>query len=319
MKQYRRVKEVIAIGKFDLKNAEQVRTSITTNEAKNIRRAYEQLYQEVTKKVANLGNGALQKQNLMLLQRDLKTRIQTLNEQIKSGVVEDMRTTSQAVVEDTRTFLKHCGFKDNEIHNAFQYVPDQIVRNVLTGNVYGDGWTLSNAIWKYTQRTQGILNNIIGKGVAQGKSAFDVAKDIEKYVNPGMRKQSRKIDFINPRTGRKDTFYFGNVDYNAQRLARTLISHAYQQSFMNVNRNDPFVQDYVWHSAGIHGRTCDVCMERDGKHFKKDELPIDHPNGMCTYEAYIPDSMSSIADKIVDWYEAPTGTYPDIDRYAMDF
>lgn len=307
------------IGKFDLKNAEQVRTSITTNEAKNIRRAYEQLYQEVTKKVANLGNGALQKQNLMLLQRDLKTRIQVLNEQIKSGVVDDMRTTSQAVVEDTRTFLKQCGFKDSEIHNAFQYVPDQIVRNVLTGNVYGDGWTLSNAIWKYTQRTQGILNNIIGKGVAQGKSAFDVAKDIEKYVNPGMRKQSRKIDFINPRTGRKDTFYFGNVDYNAQRLARTLISHAYQQSFMNVNRNDPFVQDYVWHSAGIHGRTCDVCMERDGKHFKKDELPIDHPNGMCTYEAYIPDSMSSIADKIADWYEAPIGTYPDIDRYAMDF
>lgn len=310
---------MIAIGKFDLKNAEQVRTSITTNEAKSIRRAYEQLYQEVTNKVANLGNGALQKQNLMLLQRDLKTRIQTLNEQIKSGVVEDMRTTSQAVVEDTRTFLKQCGFKDSEIHNAFQYVPDQIVRNILTGNVYGDGWTLSSAIWKHTQRTQSILNNIIGKGVAQGKSAFEVAKDIEKYVNPGMRKQSRKIDFINPRTGRKDTFYFGNVDYNAQRLARTLISHAYQQSFMNVNRNDPFVQDYVWHSAGIHGRTCDVCMERDGKHFKKDELPVDHPNGMCTYEAYIPDSMSSIADKIADWYEAPTGTYPDIDRYAMDF
>lgn len=310
---------MIAIGKFDLKNAEQVRTSITTNEAKNIRRAYEQLYQEVTKKVANLGNGALQKQNLMLLQRDLKARIQTLNEQIKSGVVDDMRTTSQAVVEDTRTFLKHCGFKDSEIHNAFQYVPDQIVRNVLTGNVYGDGWTLSNAIWKHTQHTQSILNNIIGKGVAQGKSAFEVAKDIEKYVNPGMRKQSRKIDFINPRTGRKDTFYFGNVDYNAQRLARTLISHAYQQSFMNVNRNDPFVQDYVWHSAGIHGRTCDVCMERDGRHFKKDELPEDHPNGMCTYEAYIPDSMSSIADRIADWYEAPVGTYPDIDRYATDF
>lgn len=310
---------MIAIGKFNLKNAEQVRTSITTSEAKNIRRAYEQLYQEVTNKVANLGNGALQKQNLMLLQRDLKTRIQTLNEQIKSGVVEDMRTTSQAVVEDTRTFLKQCGFKDSEIHNAFQYVPDQIVRNVLTGNVYGDGWTLSSAIWKHTQRTQGILNSIIGKGVAQGKSAFEVAKDIEKYVNPGMRKQSRKIDFINPRTGRRDTFYFGNVDYNAQRLARTLISHAYQQSFMNVNRNDPFVQDYVWHSAGIHGRTCDVCMERDGMHFKKDELPIDHPNGMCTYEAYIPDSMSSIADKIADWYEAPIGTYPDIDRYAMDF
>lgn len=293
--------------------------SVTMQQQKKIRKLYADLYQDVTKQIANMGNEDLRKQNLVLLQRRINNRIHIMSQNIKNGIVEDMRTVSETVVIDARSFLKQCGFKDSDIHNAFQYVPEQIIKNIYTGNVYQNGWTFSGAIWKMEQRNRGVINTIVSKGTAQGKSAYEIAKDLEKYVNPSAKKPSRKIDFINPRTGYKDTFYFGNVDYNAQRLARTLISHAYQQSFRNVNENDPFVTDYIWHSAGIHGRTCDICLQRDGKHFKKDELPEDHPNGLCTYEAYIPYNMNQIADKIADWYNSPVGTYPDIDRYAMDF
>lgn len=312
--------------------------SVTMQQQKKIRKLYAELYQDVTKQIVNMGNEDLRKQNLVLLQRQINNRIHIMSQNIKNGIVEDMRTVSETVVIDARSFLKQCGFKDSDIHNAFQYVPEQIIKNIYIGNVYQNGWTFSGAIWKMEQRNRGVINTIVSKGTAQGKSAFEIAKDLEKYVNPSARKASRKINFqkykrdifgnivydkngnpvIDP-TFPKDTFYFGNVDYNAQRLARTLISHAYQQSFRNVNENDPFVIDYVWHSAGIHGRTCDICLQRDGKHFKKDELPEDHPNGLCTYEAYIPYSMNQIADKIADWYNSPVGTYPDIDKYAMDF
>lgn len=293
--------------------------SVTMQQQKKIRKLYAELYQDVTKQIVNMGNEDLRKQNLVSLQRQINNRIHIMSQNIKNGIVEDMRTVSETVVIDVRSFLKQCGFKESDIHNAFQYVPEQIIKNIYTGNVYQNGWTFSGAIWKMEQRNRGVINIIVSKGTAQGKSAFEIAKDLEKYVNPSASKVSRKIPFINPYTGHKDTFYFGNVDYNAQRLARTLISHAYQQSFRNVNENDPFVTEYVWHSAGIHGRTCDICLQRDGKHFKKDELPEDHPNGMCTYEAYIPYSMNKIADKIADWYNSPVGTYPDIDKYAMDF
>jgi len=47
---------------------------------------------------------------------------------------------------------------------------------------------------------------------------------------------------------------------------------------------------------------CDLCAARDGVVYPKDELPLDHPNGMCTYIADIPDSMTDIADRIADWY-----------------
>lgn len=307
------------MGTFNLKNAEQIRLSITEQDAKNIRSLYQKLYKDVTKQISKLGKGNVQKQNLILLQRDIKNRIKQLNKEIESGIIKDMRIVANAVVTDCRTFLRQCGFKDEDIHNAFSYVPDQIIRNIQSGNVYQDGWTLSKAIWKHTSKTQSIINDIVAKGTANGKSAYEIAKDLEKYVDPSASKPSRKIQFVNPKTGKKDTFYFGNVDYNAQRLARTLISHAYQQSFRNVNENDPFVQDYIWHSAKQHGRTCAICFSRDGQHFKKNELPEDHPNGLCTYEAYIPDSMSDIAKKIGMWYQSPIGTYPEIDRFALDF
>lgn len=305
--------------KFSLKSAEKVRQTTTMVQQKEIKKLYEQLYQEVTKKVANLGKGNVQKQNLILLQRDINSRIKQLNEDIQNGIVRNMKTVSQAVVEDTRTFLKQMGFKDSDIHNAFMYIPDQIVRNIANGNIYQEGWRLSSTIWGYNKQTQYKLNRIVSMGTAQGKSAYEIAKDLEMYVNPSASKPSRTIRWINPKTGEKQSFYFGKVDYNAQRLARTMVSHAYQQSFEVVNENDPFVTGYIWHSAGIHGRTCEVCLDRDGQFFKKDELPLDHPNGMCTFEAYIPDSMSDIADKIGKWYESPIGTFPDIDRYAMDF
>ena len=53
--------------KFSLKNAEQVRQTTTMSQQKEIKRLYEQLYQDVTRKVGKLGNSNLQKQNLILL------------------------------------------------------------------------------------------------------------------------------------------------------------------------------------------------------------------------------------------------------------
>ena len=308
--------------KFSLKNAEQVRVTTTMVQQKKIKQMYENLYQEVTKQISKMGKENIKKQNLIILQRDIGNAISQMNKDIQDGIVRDMRIVSNAVVEDTRTFLKQMGFKDKDIHNAFQFVPDEIIREIANGNVYQDNWRLSEAIWGYNKQTQYNLNRIISIGTKQGKSAYEIALDLERYVEPSASKPSRRIySWRYDKMGNKvkDSFYFGKVDYNAQRLARTLISHAYQQSFMRVNENDPFVVGYRWITSNFHGRVCEICRDREGRIFKKDELPLDHPNGMCTFEAVIPDSMESIADKIGMWYQAPIGTYPEIDAYALDF
>ena len=282
---------------------------------------YENLYIDISRQIAN-EKDIINKQRLTLLQRDINSRVKQLNQDIQNHIVRDIRTISNEVVQDKRSYLKKCGFEEKDIVNAFFYVPENVVQNITTGNIYQKCWTLSKAIWGYNKKTQQTLSKIISYGTAQQKSVYDIAKEIEQYVKPSAKKPSRTISKwryarqTDVDAGRanivgekiRDTFYIGRVDYNAQRLARTMVSHAYEQSFMAVNEHD-------------------ICRERAETDqyglgvgvFPKDELPLDHPNGMCTFEAVIPDSMTTIADKIGKWYQSPSGTYPDIDNYALDF
>ena len=323
-----------------LKNAEKVRQSITRKQLKEIKSMYENLYIDISRQIAN-EKDILNKQRLTLLQRDINSRVKQLNMDIQNHIVRDIRTISNEVVHDKRSYLKQCGFEDKDIVNAFFYVPENVVQNIITGNIYQKGWTLSKAIWGYNKKTQKTLSKIISYGTAQNKSAYDIAKEIEQYVKPSAKKPSRTIHKwryarqTDVEAGRaqyvgekiKDSFYIGRVDYNAQRLARTMVSHAYEQSFMTVNEHDPFVTGYRWLTSNFHGRVCDICRERAETDqyglgagiFPKDELPLDHPNGMCTFEAVIPDDMTTIADKIGKWYQSPSDTYPDIDNYVLDF
>lgn len=273
---------------------------------------------------------------LKQIRADVINHLETVNEEVEKSIRTDMNDMCVSVIEEKRKYLKGYGFKTRDVNRAFFYVPGMVVKSITSGTIYNSDWTLSRSIWGADKKIQDNISYIIAQGVASGKDTYSIAKDLEKYVNPSARKRSRVIEFQKYKRnssgkilrdesgspipdGRSRHFYFGNVDYNAQRLARTMISHAYQQSFERVNEKDPFVECYIWHSAGLHGRTCKICLDRDGEKFKKDELPLDHPNGMCTFEAYISYTDKQIDDMINRWYSAPHGTYPDIDEYAAMF
>ena len=97
-------------------------------------------------------------------------------------------------------------------------------------------------------------------------------------------------------------------------MARTLIQHSYQQAFTAANEKNPFVIDYIWNANG--SRVCELCSSRDGQHYKKDELPLDHPNGMCVME---PNIVEDMTQQLVDWFNSDDGTYPEIDEFAKQF
>ena len=307
--------------RFRLKTAEELRESITNKTQKEILKLYNGMYKEIEKQIKGAGDN-LTKERLVMLQRTIKSRITAINDSVRSEIVSASSSVCEQVVTDKREWLGKYGIKENDIQDAFAYVPNRVIQSILQGTIYQDDWKLSSAIWGADKKVQDAIDKIVSIGTAQGKSAYEIAKDIEEYVQPGARKPSRTISsWRYDRNGNKirDTFYFGRVDYNAQRLARTMISHAYQQAFETVNRNDPFIEYYIWHTSNFHGRVCDICRARDGQKFKKDELPLDHPNGMCTFEAYSPYSMKQIAQKIGAWYDSPSGTFPDIDLFAKEF
>lgn len=290
---------------LDLSYAEKARNRLAEEQQKEIERMYRKISRSIGKEAKRLPkstSGVIRGMYLSQLKRQINDQLGQLGRDLESLTQDNMRSTVDSVIEANLRFLTYISMP---IEGAFSHVSRDVIESIITGRVYQGDWSLSKAIWKHTQRTQKDINCIIAEGVAQNKSAYDIAKDLERYVNPASRKPWN-WGKVYPGTARR-------IDYNAQRLARTLVSHAYQQAFIRTTQRNSFVTKYKW-DASNSSRVCDLCASRDGNYYDKDDLPMDHPNGMCTYIAVMEDSMVDIADRVADWVlGAPD---PELDRYA---
>lgn len=278
--------------KLNLNTAENIRVQITKQQEQDISSMYKRIVRSINQEAKNLPSttsGVLRGMYLSKLKSQITEQLDTLSKELEGTITSNMTAVVEAVVEDNLRFLRYV---DMPIQGAFSHVPRDVVESIITGKVYQGTWSLSRSLWKHTQKAQKDINTIIAQGVAQNKSAYDIAKDLEKYVNPSAQKEW-DWSKVYPGTAKK-------VDYNAQRLARTMVSHAYQQSFVRTTQKNPFVTKYQWDSSNS-GHICDLCASREGQLYDKDDLPMDHPNGMCTYIAVMESSMVDIADRIADW------------------
>lgn len=288
-------------------DAEQQRFELTEEQQEQIKNLYEQVSKDIAKrasKAPRVPSDALRKVYLDELQKQVNTEIDKLRFTLQGVIEGNMGRVAEGVVAGNIDFLQRINFP---VEGAFSHVPAEIVERVATGQLYSGNWTLSRQLWKQSVHTQKDVNTVIAKGIAENKSAYDIAKDLEKYVNPNARKDW-EWSKVYPGTAKK-------VDYNAQRLARTMVSHAYQQAFVETTRKNPFVTKYQWEASNSE-RTCELCAERDGQYFDKDDLPLDHPNGMCTFVAVMEDSMEQIADRLADWVQGKED--PELDAWAKD-
>lgn len=281
--------------------------------AKKIKRAYSTTAKQVKDRLATLKNSpinnssdALKKMYLENLLKDLNKSIDALERVVQATILESTEAAGQIAVKASVEAMEKAGLK-LEVGKAFSYVPRQEIANILSGKLYGNNWSFSKAIWGSEKKTKEDLEKVVARGLAENKPVYDIAKDLEKYVDPSARKP---WDWSKVYPGTAKT-----VDYNAQRLARTMIQHSFQTSMVQAQRYNPFCKGIIWHSVGLHGRTCATCMERDGQVFPVKDLPLDHPNGLCYFEPAL-DSMNDIADRLGDWVNE--GSDPAIDTYIAN-
>ena len=244
---------------------------------------------------------SLKKVYLENLLKDINKSSDSFNRLIQSTITSAGEQAGSIAVDAGNKIMKLAGL---EIKGAYSYIPRQQVLNIASGKLYGDKWTLSQSIWKNGIRTKSDIQNVVAKGLTENKSIKDISDDLIKYVDPSARKPW-DWSKVYPGTATK-------VDYNAQRLARTMIQHSFQSSLVQSQRYNPFCKGVIWHSVGLHGRTCELCMERDGNVFPLKDLPLDHPNGLCYFEPAL-DSMNDIADRLGDWVNG--GSDPALDTY----
>lgn len=277
---------------LDLTSAERVRAQLTSQQEKDIRNLYRRTVRNINKeakKLPNTTSGVLRAMYLSKLKGQINEQLDALGSELEKTIKDNMTAAADAVIMDNLSFLHYV---DMPIQGAFSHVSRDVIESVITGRLYQGDWSLSKAIWKQTKKAQADINKIIAQGIAQNKGSYEIAKDLEKYVNPSARKDW-EWSKVYPGTNKV-------VDYAAQRLARTMVSHAYQQAFIRTTQKNPFVTKYRWISSNS-SRVCELCASRDGNYYPKDDLPLDHPNGMCTFVAVMEDSMVDIADRIADW------------------
>lgn len=286
---------------ISLRDAEAARLQITREQAAEVQGLYRSVYREYRRQLKSLTSGgatsSLRKVQLKKLTEELKMAYESLGRQLEGNITSAVTQTSQAVVQANNSWMSDIGLN---ITGAYAHVPQDIVALLASGKLYSDGWTLSKAIWGESQQKAHEIDLIVAKGVAANKSAFEIAKDLESYVNPGAIKPW-DWSKVYPGTSKK-------VDYNAQRLARTMVSHAYQQSLERVCNKNPFVIGYKWRSAHT-ARTCEICNQRSTEDhhglgpgvYPKGELPLDHPNGMCTFLTVMSDDLEGISNRLADW------------------
>lgn len=307
--------------KLIFEDAEKARDAITESQKKDIAKLYERWADEIGERTKyysrkSTSSSVVSERQMKELQKQIKQTGKQVSNEVYKGIKRSIYTVADEVVKCNEKWMAQYGMLAG-LNGSFVSVPDQIVRRLVTGQIYKGGWNLSSRIWSDNEATMKTVYQIVARGLAENKTVYEIAKDLESYVQPGAAKQwNKKMVMKNTKTGEIEykRLYKRAVDYNAQRLARTLIQHGYQQTFIAVTQNNPFVLEYVWHSNG--SRPCPLCQDRDGQHFQKGDLPMDHPNGMCTM---IPVIDSNMSDKLADWFNSPDGTYPEMDKFAAEF
>lgn len=173
-------------------------------------------------------------------------------------------------------------------------------KNVIAGGIYKDGVGLSARIWQASAMSANSIQEVIAAGLAQDMGAAKLSKLLQDYVNPTARKTWTN-DKIRELLGDGYAAWNKALEYNALRLARTTLAHTATMSMRQARRVNPYATKIKWHSVHAAGRTCSICEDMDGKVFKTEECPFDHPNGMCYQTHEFEKSLDEIADELANW------------------
>ena len=220
-------------------------------------------------------------------------------------VINRLGLTAAEITVDVQRLMSEKIFKKAGIYNtlvgnfmqSYGKIPERAMSRIISGNIYKDATTLSSRIWGTSLRAGNDIQRVVTSGLANKLSASQMAKTLEAYVDSSVRRTWNN-DKIRSVLGDGYADWNNNLEYNSLRLARTTITHASQLAHVDSCRANPYIKSVQWNSVFAHGRTCEICRERNGKIFLLDDVPLDHPNGLCYQTAVLEKSLDDIADDL---------------------
>ena len=276
---------------------------LSRQQEREVLKLYDGAVKGITEKIAKSKSGSLNERWLKDNLKEIKKARNELNRELNKSI---RGFTTKAAKEGIEGNIKALGLTlntvnikvDSSFSGVFSSVQQNIVNDIIKGNLYKDDKTLSNRIWNHGKEFEEDIQYTINQAILQKKSAKELAQDLDKYLlEPAKRGAGWGATYtrlINKR-----------ATYNSQRLAQTSINHAYQNATVQSCSMNPFVEGILWQSVllDVPYRTCELCAERDGVIFAVEDVPLDHPNGWCTMIPSIEKSLDEVAQELRDWLD----------------
>ena len=218
-------------------------------------------------------------------------------ENLSSKKIKEAAKISAGIEGDFFNYMNgkfNLGLSDELVAGLYN-VPDKVILGIINGGFYKDNKSLSERIWNYSNKNIEDVQRIFIDGLAQKTPYKDLVKQLQAYVDPKVQTYS-KVSSINKT--------YGRVEYNAMRMLRTSMNHAFLNANIEKWSKNPFIKKVKWclssaHSDRMHGRT-DICDDINGKEFNVKDVPTPHPNCLC-YQIPVTDDLNKVADELKSW------------------
>lgn len=293
-------------------NARKKFLKLNKSQEKELLRIYKELANQLSRDIASCRTSS-QEAYLRKLSGIVQVNINQLNSQLSTMVKANIETSSQIASTVENFYYK--SITDNValstmFNSMVLNTSRKTVSKLIQGGYYKDGKTLDQRIWNITKSNARDIDTLIKVNVTRGANARTLAKEVDKYVNPLKRTEAKTI--VNGMSSR--------VSYQAQRLARTSITHAFAETTIENAKTNLFNKGIKWnlsasHSVKMHGKT-DVCDDYNGKIFKTDEVPLQHPNCGCYLEEVMED-MDKVIEELKAWTRG--GPNPKLDKWYEEY
>ncbi|CAI3548391.1 hypothetical protein [Clostridium neonatale] len=270
-------------------NARKQFLKLNKSQERELLNLYKELAKQLQSDIATCRTTS-QETYLNNLHQIVEMNIKDLSGELEKKIKANIETASQ-IASTTELAYYQVLTDDVSLSAAFKGMvintSHETVKKLIQGQFYKDKTSLDQRLWNITDKSVKDIDTLIKVNVLRGANAKELAKQVEKYVNP-----LKKLELKNDEVG-----FNKNVSYQATRLARTSITHSFRETQIQQAMNNPFNQGMKWelspsHGIRMHGKT-DICDDYATQNnyelgtgvFPVDKMPIGHPQCLCiTYQ-----------------------------------